>query len=201
MGMGVDTLAVAAIAASVIGTGVAAYSAQQQGAAASQANRYQQQVAIINAQTAERNQALANKNAEYEAAAGAAQVDDQARRIRGTIGAQRAALASNGLLLDTGTAADLQDDTAELGGLAIGEIRDNSARRAAGYRISGMNAASEAQAATLRGQMYGDSASSASTAGWLGAGSSLLGGATRTFGMYADMQRSGVRMNNPPAVV
>lgn len=194
-------LPIIAVAATVIGTGVSAYGAYQQGQAQAQAARYQQQVALLNAQTAERNQALANRNAEYEGAAGARAADDQARRVRGAIGAQRAAFASNGLLLDSGTAADVQDGTAALGGLAIGEIRDNSARRAAGYRIAGLNAQAEADAATLRGQMYADSADAASTAGWLSAGSSILGGATRAFGQYADMQRTGVPMTNIPAVV
>lgn len=194
-------LPIIAVAATVIGAGVSAYGAYQQGQSQAQAARYQQQVALLNAQAAERNQALAERNAQYEGAAGARAADDQARRVRGAIGSQRAAFASNGLLLDSGTAADVQDDTAMLGGLAIGEIRDNSARRAAGYRIAGLNAGTEAEAASIRAQMYGDSASAASTAGWLNAGSSILGGGTRAYGQFTDMQRTGVPITNPPAVV
>lgn len=220
--MGIETLAVAAIATSVIGAGVSAYgqiragqaqaaSAQAGAQAAASQYQYQAAVADINRRTAERNQYLAGRNAEYVEAAGARLADDRARRIRQTIGAQRAALAANGLLLDEGSAADMQGDTASLGRMALAEIGDNTRRQAAGYRIAGVNARDEAEAATLRGEGYRASstnalaagafaADNASTAGWLGATSSLLGGATSTFDRWADMRRSGVAMTQPPVV-
>lgn len=215
-------LPVIAIAATVIGTGVTAYSqyragqaasaqAQAQGQAAASQYQYQAAVADINRRTAERNQYLAGRNASYVEAAGARLADDRARRIRQTIGAQRAALAANGLLLDTGSAADMQGDTASLGRLAIAEIGDNTRRQASGYRIAGVNSRDEAEAATLRGEGYRASAANsisagnfaadnATTAGRLGVTSSLLGGATSTFDRWADMRRSGVFNNNPPVV-
>lgn len=215
-------LPVIAIAATVIGTGVTAYSQYRAGQAASaqaqaqgqaQASQFQYQAAVadINRRTAERNQYLAERNAGYVEAAGARLADDRARRIRQTIGAQRAALAANGLLLDQGSAADMQGDTANLGRMALAEIGDNTRRQASGYRIAGVNARDEAEAATLRGEGYRASASNAlsagafaadnaSTAGWLGATSSLLGGATSTFDRWADMRRTGVTINNPPTV-
>ena len=215
-------LPVIAIAATVIGAGVTAYSQYRAGQAASaqaqaqgqaQASQFQYQAAVadINRRTAERNQYLAERNAGYVEAAGARLADDRARRIRQTIGAQRAALAANGLLLDQGSAADMQGDTASLGRMALAEIGDNARRRASGYRIAGVNARDEAEAATLRGEGYRASATNAlsagafaadnaSTAGWLGATSSLLGGATLTFDRWADMRRSGVTINNPPVV-
>ncbi len=215
-------LPVIAIAATVIGTGVTAYNQYRAGQAASaqaqaqgqaQASQFQYQAAVadINRRTAERNQYLAERNAQYVEAAGARLADDRARRIRQTIGAQRAALAANGLLLDSGSAADMQGDTASLGRLALTEIGDNTRRQASGYRIAGVNARDEAEAATLRGEGYRASATNAlsagafaadnaSTAGWLGATSSLLGGATSTFDRWADMRRTGVTTNNPPVV-
>lgn len=221
--MGIETLAIAAIATSVIGTGVSAYgqyrasqasaaSAQMQGQAAAQQYQYQAAVADINRQTAQRNQALAEQNAAYVEASGAKLQEDRARRIRSTIGAQRAALASNGLIIDSGSGLDLQNDTANLGGLAIAEIRTNAGRQASGYRIAGYNAADEARAATLRGEAYRSSAanslaagdfaaSNAREAGYWSVGSSLLGGATSTFDRFAGMRRTGIAMNNVPAVV
>ena len=220
--MGIETLAVAAIATSVIGAGVSAYGqiragqasaaqAQAQGQAAASQYQYQAAVADINRRTAERNTYLAERNASYVEAAGARLADDRARRIRQTIGAQRAALAANGLLLDEGSASDMQGDTASLGRMALAEIGDNTRRQASGYRIAGVNARDEAEAATLRGEGYRASASNsiaagdfaaanATTAGWLGATSSLLGGATSTFDRWADMRRTGVAINNPPVV-
>lgn len=215
-------LPVISIAATVIGAGVTAYSQYRAGqAAAAQARaqaqaqasqlQYQAAVADINRRTAERNLYLAERNAAYVEAAGARLADDRARRIRQTIGAQRAALAANGLLLDQGSAADLQGDTASLGRLALIEIGDNASRQASGYRIAGVNARDEAEAATLRGEAYRTSAANAlsagafaagnaSTAGWLGATSSLLGGAVSTFDRWADMRRTGVVLRNPPTV-
>lgn len=198
--MGVETLAIAAIATSVIGAGVSAYGQYQQGQAQRQQAQYQSAVADLNAQTARRNSSLASQNAAYVEAGAAKQIDERARRIRAVQGAQRAALAANGLLLDSGTAADLTGDTARLGNLAIGEIRENGGRQAAGYRIAGMNAEAEAQAATLRGQAYAAAGESASTAGWLSAGTSLLGGATSTFDRWSDMRRTGVPLATPPVV-
>lgn len=221
--MGIETLAIAGLAASVIGTGVSAYgqyragqssaaSAQMQGQAAAQQYQYQAAVADLNKQTALRNQGLAETNAAYVETSGARLQEDRARRIRATIGSQRAALASNNLIASDGSGADLQRDTAGLGGLAISEIRTNAGRQASGYRIQGYNAADEAAAATLRGDSYRSSAGnslaagdfaadSARTAGMWNAGSSLLGGATASFDRFADMRRSGIFMNNVPAVV
>lgn len=222
--MGIDpvTLSAAALAASVIGTAVSAYGqarsgqaaaaqAQAQGQAQASQFQYQAAVADINRRTAQRNEYLAERNAGFVELAGARLTDDRARRIRQTIGAQRAALAANGLLVDVGSAADMQSDTASLGRMAISEIGDNTRRQAAGFRIAGVNARDEADAATLRGEGYRASASNAlaaggfaadnaSTAGWLGATSSLLGGATSSFDRWADMRRSGVPINNPPVV-
>lgn len=221
--MGIETLALAAIATTVVGAGVSAYgaysqgqaqaeAAQMQGVAAAQQAQYQAAIADINRQTAERNASLAETNAQYTEVAGARLQEDRARRIRTLIGAQRAGLAANGLLIDEGTGVDLQEDVADLGGLAIAEIRSNAGRQASGYRIQGANAMDEALAATLRGEAYrvagsnallaGDFAADAySTAGTIAAGSSLLGGATSTFDRFGRMQSAGVRMSSIPAVI
>jgi hypothetical protein len=216
--MGVETLALAAIATTVIGTGVSAYGAYQQGqsqagaaqmqaAAAARQAQYQAAIADINRQTAERNASLAETNAQYTEVAGARLQEDRARRIRNIIGAQRAGLAASGLVIGEGTGVDLQEDVADLGGLAIAEIRSNAGRQASGYRIQGANAVDEALAATLRGEAYrlsGQNALAAGafaadayrTAGTISAGSSLLGGATSTFDRYGRMQSSGI-----PAII
>lgn len=211
-----------AIATTVIGAGVSVYgqiqqgraqaaAAQMQGQAQSQQARYQQAVAQINQTTAVRNQVLANRNAEYVETAGARLQEDRARRVRATIGAQRAALAANGLLLDEGSAADLQDDTASLGQMALTEIRNNSARQASGYRIQGLNFMDDQQAALLRQQGYGATAenavsagnfaaSNATSASLINATGSLIGGATNTFDRWSDMRRTGVPMNSVPGI-
>lgn len=180
--------------ASVAATGLAAYSAYQQGQAGKQQAQYQQQVAAINEQTAQRNRALAEANARYTESAGAGQMDDRARRVRQVVGSQRAAIASNGLLVNEGSGLDLTDDTAELGGLAISEIRDNAARGAQGYRIAGVNASGEATAASLRGQAYSAAGNDAARAGMIGAGSTILGGGVQAYDRWDRMRSTGVKM-------
>jgi hypothetical protein len=197
--MGV-ALAVASLAATAIGTGLQVAGQMQQARASRQQANYQAQVATINAETSQRNARLADTNAAFTEAAGARSIDDRARRIRQTIGAQRAAFASNGLMLDSGTAADVTQDTAELGDLAIFELRENAGRQGSGFRIQGVNAREDARMAGVRGVLYQGAARDASTAGWLAAGGSLIGGATRTFDRWADMYRTGVPMPQPPMV-
>lgn len=212
-----------AIAATIASTAVAAYGQYQsaqagaaqsraQGQAAAQQATYQAAVADINRRTALRNQALHERNAQYIEAGGARQGDDRARRLRQTVGAQRAALAANGLLIEAGTSgADMIEDTTTLGRMALSEVGENTRRQAFGQRIAAYNALEEATTAGLRGDAYRGSganaiaagefgADRATTAGWLGVGSSLLSGATNSFDRWADMRRTGVVNNNPPAL-
>lgn len=189
-----------AIASTVIGTGLQVYGQIQQAQSQQAAANYQAQVARFNQQAAERNQRLSERNAQYAEAAGARAMDDRTRRIRQVIGGQRAAAAANNLLPGEGTPALLQQDTSRLGDLALAELRENAARTASGYRIQGLNAQDEAALAGSRGEFYAAAGRDAGTAGWLSAGASLIGGATRTFDRWADMQRTGVPMMNPPMV-
>lgn len=189
-----------AIAATVAATAISAYGYYQQGQASAAQASYQQGVAGLNAEMAKRNAELQERNARTTEAAGVSQADDRARALRQMTGTQRAIAAANGLDPDSGSAIDIRGDTERLGGLAIGEIRANAARQAYGYRIQGANAEAEASAASSRGQMYGDASGSAATAGWLSAGGSLLGGATRTFDRWESMSRTGVRMSDPPQI-
>lgn len=56
-------------------------------------------------------------------------------QTRGLIGSQRATLAAQGIDVESGTALDLQVETAGLGALDALTIRNNAAREAWGYRV------------------------------------------------------------------
>jgi hypothetical protein len=80
-------------------------------------------------------QKLANRNADLqeEQAAdslvrGEEEVLATKRRIRRTVGAQRAAFAGQGVDVGTGTARDLQEETRQLGDVDIATIRKNAWR-------------------------------------------------------------------------
>jgi hypothetical protein len=221
--MGAGALGVAAIGATVIGAGVSAYgaytegqeaakAAQMQGVAAAQQAQYQSAIAAINQQTAERNAGLAEINAQYTEVAGAKLQEDRGRALRAIIGAQRAGLAANGLIIDEGSGLDLQNDAAALGGLAIAEIRSNAGRQASGYRIQGLNATDEASIASFRGEAYrvsGQNALQASQAaaksyikaGTIKAASSLLGGGTQSFDRGARLYSAGATTPSNTAAI
>lgn len=120
-----------------------AQQAQQQGAATAEAN-------LQNAAFADAAANDAIKRGEFEA--------DQSRiDTRGMIGAQRAGFAANGVDVNSGSAADIQDDTAALGELDALTIKNNAAREAWGYRTQSQQyqqAARNAQR-SARSNMFG----------------------------------------------
>ena len=88
--------------------------------------------------------------------------DRHRRQVASLKGEQRSQLAASGVELDSGSASDLQADTAMLGEFEALTIRNNAEREAYGYR----SAAST----------YGYQADQAKTSGTRGAMGALLGG-------------------------
>ena len=101
-----SALAIAAIASTVIGAGVSAASAVQQGKSA-------QNLANYNAQIAQNDAIAARQKAEFDARA-------QERQAKLFAGTQRASMAgTGGELLDMGDVRDMSAEEAELENLAI----------------------------------------------------------------------------------
>lgn len=194
-------LPIIAIASTIAGAGLTAFSSIQSGKAAQAQATYQAGMAQINAKQAEQNQILANRNAMYVEQGGARDVDDAARELRSVMGAQRAAMAANGLVVDSDTNADLQADTAYLGNRRIERISEGSGRAAYGQRIAGYNAGLDRATALTRANAYEVSGRSAARAGWMGAAGSLLGGASGAYNQYADMERTGVKFAKIPPII
>lgn len=93
-----------------------------------QAGKYNQQVANVNAQIAE-------WQAEDALARGREQVTRQREYIRQLTGSQRARLAAQGIDIDSGSALDVQLDTARSGELDVLAIENAARREAWGYRV------------------------------------------------------------------
>ena len=176
--MGIETLAIASLAATAIGAGVSAVGSIKQGQAANQAAQYQSEVATQNAQ-------YAAMKAQWTAEAGREQENEQGRKDRAVGGAIKAQQAASGVDVNTGSALDVQSSADQLGQLSRLNIRTNTARDVYGYRTQGANYAADAQA--LKAQRRNDL-----TAGWLGAAGSLLGGASSVGTRYADWQQQGI---------
>lgn len=80
---------------------------------------------------------------------GAYEADLQRVRTGQAIGTQRAAMASNGGMVDSGSNSRLQEDTAAIGELDALTIQNNAAREAYGYKVqalTGFNNARQTEA-------------------------------------------------------
>jgi len=170
-GLGLPEIALAGLAMSAIGTGVSvigqANSAQAQASAqAGQAN-YMAQVARNNQMLAERNAALVTQQGE---------IDAQKKQLEvGQVeGKQRAALASQGGDVNSGSPLDILGDTARAGYTDVATIRSNAAYAAYGYKVQGAGFGGQAG---LYGSAATNATNSLSTLPF-GVGSSLLGGAS-----------------------
>jgi hypothetical protein len=86
------------------------------------------------------------------------------------IGRQRAVLAGNGVLVDTGSAADITESQAGQNKLAELTIRSNAAREALGYEAQGSNFSAQSNLDRMAGN-------AAYSAGLTGAAGTLLSGA------------------------
>lgn len=175
-------LLVAGIATSVVGTGVAVYGQMQAANAASEAAKY-------NAQIAQNNQMLANQEAVDAKSRGDIMAQEKANQTAGVLGRQKASLAANGVDVNTGSSVDLESDTMAAGQLDELTIQNNAARESAGYTNQSVNYSNQAA-------MDEASSQQAETAGALAAGSTLLKGAGSVAGSWYNFNY-GSRQSNP----
>ncbi len=103
---------------------------------------------------------------------GAIEEQRQYRRTAQALGAQRAAIAANGIETAFGSAADIQTDTKLIGWEDAQTIRENAQREAKGFEISAANQRDKAASSRAAG-------SAAIIGGVFDAGSTILGGAQR----------------------
>ena len=69
-----------------------------------------------------------------------------------TKGAQRAALAAQGLDINSGSAAEIQDDTDRMSEEDVATAKTNAWREAWGYKMQAVNASGAAQMASIAGR-------------------------------------------------
>lgn len=145
------TLAIMAVAATVAATGVSAYGQVQSGKAENSAMKYNARLAELEAKDVEKR--------------GAAEEADHARKVAQLKSSQRAEMAADGLDLGFGTPLEMFQQTAEWGERDRQTIQDNFVKEAWSKR-------SEAALYRARGK-------NAKTAGYMGAGGTILGGASQ----------------------
>jgi len=190
---GIDpvTIGIASLAMSALSTGAGFIGQQQQQAA--QAQAMQQQAAMqgaqanYQAQVARQNQELADRQAADAVARGQVAEDAQRRKTAQAIGTQTAILAAQGTDL-SGSPTDILGDTASAGELDAQTIRSNAAREAYGYKIQSTGFGNEGmvQDSRARNSYYSGGTN------MLGAGASLLAGASNLAEKWYKFQQSGV---------
>ena len=167
--MGIDpvTLGVAALATTLVGTGVSAYGQYQAATAANKQADYQAKVASNNAATAEMEAKFAEQQGERNAEA-------QRRKTAVMIGSQRARMGASGAQVDSGSFLDLTLDTAHQGELDAMALLNEGKMEAWRSRVQGTNYKAQSN-------LYGMS----KTNPFMAAGGTLLEGAGRAgFGYY-----------------
>lgn len=137
-----------------------------------QANSQAKQEADI----ARRNAAMEVESAHDSYLAGVGERRDYWRKVSQTKGQQIAAMAANGIDVDMGSAARLQDDTQMLANDDASNLYRNIEQRTKGHHINASNYVQEAKAAKMRGK-------AAKTASYFSAASSLIGAAGQAFGL------------------
>jgi len=121
--------------ANAIGTAANTYSQYQ---AQKAQGKYEQNQLNFNAE-------IARLQASDAVVRGEKDVATKKRQTRQVIGAQRAALAAQGLDVNSDTSDLIQQDTAGLGAEDVTTIRNNAWREAWGYRVQAQDYASQAR--------------------------------------------------------
>lgn len=102
------------------------------------------QAGAFNAKQMEMNARLSDLQADDSIRRGdneAAQVKKQAKQM---VGSQRAALAAQGIEVDSGTAADIQADTQDMGEIDAMTVKNNAWREAWGFKQQALNSSGQA---------------------------------------------------------
>lgn len=160
-------VAIGSLALGAAGTAISPIGQGRQAAASAGQANYQ-------AQLARNNQMIAEWNAQRALQQG--QVAEQQQRFKTSqvIGSQRAALASQGSDINSGSPLDIVGDSARAGEFDAQTIRNNAAMQAYGFRVQAANAGAQSE-------LYRQSAANTMDALPFGIGSTLLGGASSLF--------------------
>lgn len=108
--------------------------------------------ANFKAQQLQLNSEAASMQAESTIAAGNEEASMVSKKVGQTIGQARASAASQGVVADTGSAADVQKSSQVEGAIAEHTIRSNAWRQAWGLKVEASNDLSEAEMTKLEGQ-------------------------------------------------
>lgn len=174
MGVALAPLMIASTVAGIAGAGVSAYGQYEQGQSTAASDSYQAQVAANNA-------TLAKQQGKLDIQSGEIAAVDQGLKTKAKIGSEKASQGASGIAVNSGSAADLRAGTAMVGTVDVSTIRSNAVKKAYADEVT-------ANSDTAQGQLDTMGASSAETAGDIGAAGTLLTGASTVGSNYAKLQ-------------
>lgn len=114
-------------------------------------SRSQSSQAEYEKQAFETNVKLSEIQADDAIRKGDREASQYKKKVKGTIGAQRAAYAAQGIDVGTGSASEIQEDTAAVGAENELMIKNNAWREAFGYRVQANEYATKAKFTKLAG--------------------------------------------------
>jgi len=145
----------------------------------------QKQMYDYQAGVAKLNQQISEQNALYSEQVGELQAGRYGMEAAQRLGGIRAAQASHGLDIRSGSAAQVQSSQKLVSAMDMATIRSEAAKTAYGYRVQGVQFGAQASLDTMAGK-------NAMSAGMVGAESSILGGASSVAGQWLQGQRMGL---------
>lgn len=171
------TLAGVGIASSALGSLFGASGAEAAGKAQQQQNNYMGTQAFYNAQ-------VALQNAKYAREQGESSATKYGVAAGGRMGQIKAAQASSGLDVNSGSAVQVQKSQQMLTNMDLDQIRSNAAKTAYNYDV-------EAKQDQNQGKLYFMAGSNAAQAGSINAEASLISGAGSVASKWLSASQSG----------
>jgi hypothetical protein len=168
------TIAMVSMGSSALGGVTKAAGSVFSGLASSAMHKYQAGVAAVNAK-------IARQNAEYSRGIGEFKAEQSGMKTRAEIGKTTAIQGASGFRADTGSAADVRESQHMLGISEQNVIRSNAARAAYGHEVEALNFEAESQQHQMARK-------TSKIAGFLGAGESILGGASSVSSKWLQYQ-------------
>lgn len=172
------TLAMISMAGSAASGTLGAVGALGKGSA--QKSMYEYQAGV-----SEFNRKISLQNRDYAMATGEAEAGRYGLKAAANAGSIRAKQGASGVVVNTGSAADVQESAHKLALMDMATIRSNAARVAYGHTV-------EAAKYEAEGGMYRAAGANAKKAGMLEAMGSLISGATSVSSKWMQASQSGI---------
>ncbi len=155
---------------------IGAYSTIRQQKAIKDAGKAENKAAQAQAGLLDYNAQIADAQAADAVTRGQEEENRYRQGVRTLVGSQRAGFAAQGVDIGTGSALDVQGDTAFLGELDALTIRTNAAREAWGHRASATDLRNRARVTRETGVFAEQGARAAGNAALIGGVGNIIGG-------------------------